>query len=70
MKNIKFPYQLLQTQLTFTIANQNTQWKSNNLWTYGDIAKNLGNKKLARSIGKILHNNPNLLIVPCYKVVL
>jgi len=40
------------------------------LWTYGDIAKHLGNKKLARSIGKILYNNPNPLIVPCYKVVL
>ena len=37
--------------------------------TYGDIAKQLGNKKLARSIGKILHNNPNPIIVPCHKVV-
>lgn len=38
--------------------------------TYGDIAKHLGNKKLARSVGKILHNNPNPIIVPCHKVVL
>lgn len=38
--------------------------------TYGDIAKQLGNKKLARSVGKILHNNPNPIIIPCHKVVL
>ena len=38
--------------------------------TYGDTAKQLGNKKLARSVGKILHNNPNPIIVPCHKVVL
>jgi methylated-DNA-[protein]-cysteine S-methyltransferase len=37
--------------------------------TYGAIAKHLGNKKLARSVGKILHNNPNPIIVPCHKVV-
>ena len=37
--------------------------------TYGDIAKQLGNKKLARSVGKILHNNPNPIIIPCHKVV-
>ena len=38
--------------------------------TYGDIAKQLGNKKLARSVGKILHNNPNPFVIPCHKVVL
>ena len=38
--------------------------------TYGDIAKYLGNKKLARIVGKILHKNPNPIIVPCHKVVL
>lgn len=38
--------------------------------TYGDIAKQLGNKKLARSVAKILHNNPNPIIIPCHKVVL
>ena len=37
--------------------------------TYGDIAKQLGNKKLARPVGKILHNNPNPIIIPCHKVV-
>ena len=37
--------------------------------TYGDIAEYLGNKKLARVVGNILHNNPNEFLNPCYKVV-
>lgn len=37
--------------------------------TYGQIAAYLGNKKLARVIGNILHNNPDEDKYPCYKVV-
>ena len=37
--------------------------------TYGQIAEYLGNKKLARAVGKILHSNPNESKYPCYKVV-
>ncbi len=37
--------------------------------TYGQIAEYLGNKKLARVIGNILHNNPDENNYPCYKVV-
>lgn len=37
--------------------------------TYGQIAEYLGNKKLARVVGNILHNNPNDNKYPCYKVV-
>ncbi len=37
--------------------------------TYGQIAEYLGNKKLARAIGNILHNNPDEYKYPCYKVV-
>ena len=37
--------------------------------TYGQIAEYLGNKKLARVIGNILHNNPDEDKYPCYKVV-
>ena len=37
--------------------------------TYGDIAAHLGNKNLARVVGNILHNNPDELLNPCYKVV-
>ena len=37
--------------------------------TYGQIAEFLGNKKLSRSIGNILHNNPDEYKYPCYKVV-
>lgn len=37
--------------------------------TYGRIAEYLGNKKLARTVGNILHNNPDPNKYPCYKVV-
>lgn len=37
--------------------------------TYGQIAEHLGNKKLARVVGNILHNNPDEDKYPCYKVV-
>ena len=37
--------------------------------TYGQIAEYLGNRKLARVVGNILHNNPNEDKYPCYKVV-
>ncbi len=37
--------------------------------TYGQIAEHLGNRKLARVVGNILHNNPDPVKYPCYKVV-
>lgn len=37
--------------------------------TYGIIAEHLGNKKLARVVGNILHINPDGDKYPCYKVV-
>ena len=37
--------------------------------TYGDLAAYLGNPKLARAIGNILHVNPYEGIVPCHRVV-
>jgi O-6-methylguanine DNA methyltransferase len=37
--------------------------------TYGQIAKHLGNKGLARLVGNILHQNPAGDYYPCYKVV-
>lgn len=37
--------------------------------TYGMIAKHLGNPKMARAIGNILHANPDGAKYPCYKVV-
>ena len=37
--------------------------------TYGQIAEYLGNKKLCRVVGNVLHNNPDPISQPCYKVV-
>lgn len=37
--------------------------------TYGKIAEHLGNKNFARTVGNILHSNPDGEKYPCYKVV-
>lgn len=37
--------------------------------TYGQIAEFLGNKKLSRVVGNILHVNPEPDVYPCFKVV-
>ena len=37
--------------------------------TYGDIARYLGNRGLARAVGNALHKNPYEGIVPCHRVV-
>ena len=37
--------------------------------TYGTIAEYIESKKLARTIGNILHSNPDGDKYPCYKVV-
>ncbi len=37
--------------------------------TYGQIAKHLGNARLARAVGNALHTNTDFLGIPCYKVV-
>ncbi len=37
--------------------------------TYGQIARYLGNPRLARAVGNVLHQNPDGNKTPCYKVV-
>lgn len=37
--------------------------------TYAQIGAHLGNPKLARVVGNILHRNPDEQVFPCYKVV-
>ena len=37
--------------------------------TYGDIALDLGDRSLAREVGRILGRNPLPIIVPCHRVI-
>lgn len=37
--------------------------------TYGQIARHLGNKHFARTVGNILHGNPDPSQFPCHRVV-
>jgi|TARA_B100001971_G_C17960817_1_gene417320 O-6-methylguanine DNA methyltransferase len=38
--------------------------------TYGEIARALDKPRAARLVGKILHDNPTPIIVPCHRVVM
>ena len=37
--------------------------------TYGQIGEHFGNKHYAQTVGNILHENPDGVKYPCYKVV-
>ena len=37
--------------------------------TYGQLAACLGDKRLARAVGNILHRNPDPVHIPCHRVV-
>ena len=37
--------------------------------TYGDIARALGNRGLARAVGNALHDNDDAVFTPCWRVV-
>ena len=37
--------------------------------TYGQIARYLGNRNLARAVGNILHQNPDPDNIPCHRVL-
>ena len=37
--------------------------------TYGDLARSLGNFRLARAVGQACHANPLALLVPCHRVI-
>lgn len=37
--------------------------------TYGKIAQMAGDPKMARAVGNALHNNPDPVGIPCYRVV-
>ena len=36
--------------------------------TYGEVAKRLGNRKLARAVGMALSKNQDIPIIPCHRV--
>ena len=37
--------------------------------TYAEIAVALGNRNLARVVGNALNRNPDIVVVPCHRVV-
>lgn len=39
------------------------------VWTYAQVAKKLGNSKLARAVGNALGKNQDSPAIPCHRVV-
>ncbi len=40
-----------------------------NIWTYGEVAKQIGKPKASRAVGQALGRNPIPIIVPCHRVI-
>lgn len=38
-------------------------------WSYGELAKKLGDMKMVRAVGGALHNNPVPIIIPCHRII-
>lgn len=60
---------MLQGSLTEAVFDYLLTVPYGKVVTYGQIAAHLGNPKLARVVGNILHQNPDPQKYPCYKVV-
>ncbi|WP_456386159.1 methylated-DNA--[protein]-cysteine S-methyltransferase [Desulfolithobacter sp.] len=39
------------------------------VWTYGQVARALGKKNLARAVGRAAGANPLPLVIPCHRVI-
>jgi O-6-methylguanine DNA methyltransferase len=40
-----------------------------NMWTYGEVAKQIGKPQASRAVGQALGRNPIPIIVPCHRVI-
>lgn len=39
------------------------------VWTYGQVARKVGNPRAARAVGQALARNPVPIIIPCHRVI-
>ena len=39
------------------------------VWTYGDVAEHIGDRKAAVAVGQAMKDNPAPLVIPCHRVV-
>ena len=42
---------------------------SGKIWTYGEVARQIGKPKASRAVGQALGSNPIPIIVPCHRVI-
>ena len=58
-------YTLFQQRVYKTIS----KIPAGQVWTYGQVAKKLGNPHLARAVGQALSKNQDAPDIPCHRVV-
>lgn len=56
------PFQRAALKITYAIPYGQTR-------TYGDIARELGNPRAARAVGRAQATNPMPLVIPCHRVI-
>jgi methylated-DNA-[protein]-cysteine S-methyltransferase len=39
------------------------------VWTYGQVARTIGQPKASRAVGQALGRNPIPIVIPCHRVV-
>ena len=68
-KQFDLPFKLKGTPFQEKVWNELLKIPYGETWTYGEIAKNIGNPKTARAVGMANHNNPISIVVPCHRVI-
>ena len=68
-KIFDLPLSIIGTDFQMKVWNEIKQIPYGLTLTYSDIAKNIGDKNLARAVGSACNKNPIIIIIPCHRVV-
>jgi methylated-DNA-[protein]-cysteine S-methyltransferase len=68
-KRFELPYQLSGTDFQKSVWQAIAAIDFGSQRCYGDIAAQLGNRKLARAVGQAAGRNPLLVVIPCHRLV-
>ncbi|MDF2882572.1 MAG: methylated-DNA--protein-cysteine methyltransferase [Clostridiaceae bacterium] len=68
-KNFDLPLMPEGTEFQQTVWNALQQIPYGKTFTYGEIAKKIGNPKACRAVGMANNKNPIAIIIPCHRVI-
>lgn len=58
------------TDFTQRVLHSSQRIPYGKVWTYGDIAREIGQPRASRAVGNALGRNPIPVIIPCHRVIL